>query len=172
MATKPVRVLAFDISLSQPGAAVVEFHKGKAEIVAVSNCKTNNNEGYGSRAVHIQSWAHLFIRQNNLKSKPYNIILREKYAGKFNNHAIFSAWSAVDRALTEVGLEETYAPISQQTVKKLVVGKGRAEKSEVEEAVRKLTGYTGKFACDDESDAVAVALAWAIQNKVIKSIGE
>ena len=43
------------------------------------------------------------------------------------------------------------------------MGKGRAEKSEVEEAVRKWTGYDGEFARDDESDAVAIGIALAVQ---------
>jgi crossover junction endodeoxyribonuclease RuvC len=39
---------------------------------------------------------------------------------------------------------------------------GKAEKHEVETAVRKWTGYTGEFAKDDESDAAAIALAYLI----------
>jgi crossover junction endodeoxyribonuclease RuvC len=82
-------------------------------------------------------------------------------------YAIFSAWNAIDRALRDFDLKVTADPIGQAAVKKLVVGKGKAEKDEVAEAVRKLTGYKGEFAADDESDAVAVGLAYGIQSKLI-----
>ncbi len=49
-----------------------------------------------------------------------------------------------------------------------MVGKGKAEKHEVESAVRRWTGYTGEFACDDESDAVAIGLAYLIENGIVK----
>jgi len=52
-------------------------------------------------------------------------------------------------------------------VKKLVVGKGRAEKEEVAEAVREWTGYDKPFATSDESDAIAISLAYLIREGVI-----
>ncbi|PJH69379.1 hypothetical protein CVR96_26630, partial [Salmonella enterica subsp. enterica serovar Typhimurium] len=67
----------------------------------------------------------------------------------------------------DFGLADTEKPITQQSVKKQVVGKGRAEKEEVEEAVRKLTKYKGEFKSSDESDSVAVALCWAIKNGLL-----
>ena len=157
-------IVAFDISLSRPGAAAVEVKNGKAKVLDVSNTKTIGKEPYASRSRQIQAWAHMFLR----KHPKATVIVREKYSGKFNNHSIFSAHSGVDRALFDLGLSDTADPIPQQTVKKHVVGKGRAEKHEVEEAVRKITGYKGEFASDDESDAVAIALCHAIQTGMIK----
>ena len=53
------------------------------------------------------------------------------------------------------------------TIKKLIAGSGKAEKSEVAES---LEYYIGKqdYKCDDESDAAAVAVAWLIQQGQIK----
>lgn len=170
MATKAIRILAFDISLSQPGAAVVEISNGKAKIIAKTNVKTNTKESYAERARNIYAWAHMFMRDNRTKKKPYDVIVREKYSSKFNNHSIFSAHSAVDRALFDLNLADTADPIPQQTVKKHVFGKGKAEKNELEQAVRDMTDFIGDFGSDDESDAVAIALCYAIQNGHIKGV--
>ncbi|WP_230184889.1 hypothetical protein [Priestia megaterium] len=52
-------------------------------------------------------------------------------------------------------------------MKNIVVGSGVATKEEIEESVRSITGYKGEFACDDESDAVALGLAYLINEELI-----
>ncbi len=172
MANKPTRILAWDLSLACPGAAVVEVRNKKAKVIAVSHVKTSDKHSYAVRGRLIESWARLFIESNQTKAKPYDVILREKYAGKFGHHSIYTSHIAADRALFDFGLEDTEKPIAQQSVKKTVVGKGRAEKDEVEVAVRKITGYKGEFATSDESDSVAIALAYAIQKGLISKGGD
>ena len=53
-------------------------------------------------------------------------------------------------------------------MKKLVAGKASASKEEVAAA---LESYVGKqeYACDDESDAVAVGIAWLISGGFIET---
>lgn len=162
------RILAFDISLSQPGAAVVDVKGGRAKVIDVSNVKTDAKQPYAVRGKTIESWAHLFIAKNYSARTPYEVIVREKYAGKFGHHSIFTGWAAVDRALNDYSLKDTENPIPQQTVKKVVVGKGKAEKAEVADAVRRLTSYEKDFASSDESDAVAIGLCYAIQSGLLK----
>lgn len=164
-----LRILAFDISLSRPGASVVEVTGGKAKIVAVSNIKTDAKQPYAVRCKTIESWAHLFIAEHYKKGRAegFDYVVREAYMGKFGLHAMFSAHAAVDRAMFDFGVNDTDKPIAQQSVKKYVVGKGRAEKEEVEEGVRKYTGYSGEFKSSDESDAAAIAVALAIKEGII-----
>jgi crossover junction endodeoxyribonuclease RuvC len=162
---KPYRILAFDISLSSPGVAVVDVINGKPKVVGVGDVKTSTNDSYAIRTKHIESYMHLFIR----KHAPYDAIVREGLNHKMPNiqYAIFSAWNAIDRALKDFGLAVTEPAIGQSAVKKAVVGVGKAEKHQVAEAVRKWTGYKGEFESDDQSDAVAIALAYGIQAKLI-----
>jgi crossover junction endodeoxyribonuclease RuvC len=164
-----LKILAFDTSMSSPGAAVVKVNDGKAEIVALSHVKTNSKQSHGLRAEIIESWATLFIA-DNLGNDGFQVVAREDFVGRTSrqNHPVFSAWGAIDQALNKFGLEFTTPPISQSRVKSLVTGSGKAEKADVERAVRELTGYTGEFAADDESDAAAVALAYLIEKGVIK----
>lgn len=164
-----MRILPFDISLARPGAAIIEYDPKKrtATIIALSHTKTNDKDPYAIRGAQIEHWAHLFARAHQKRGGGYDVVVREAYSGKFGNHAIFSAWAGVDRGLHYLSLDFNTKSIPQSTVKKLVVGKGKAEKEEVAEAVRRITGYEGEFACDDESDAAAIGLAYLIREGLL-----
>jgi crossover junction endodeoxyribonuclease RuvC len=164
-----MRILAFDTSLSSPGAAVIEVRNGKPRIIALSHVKTDTKHSHAIRSQTVYAWAHLFIREH----MPFDRIVREDFQGRSSvqNYPVFAAWSAIDRALADFGISFTEKPISQSRVKRLVVGKGKAEKDEVAEAVRALTGFRGEFATSDESDAAAVGLAYLINEGLIKRKG-
>ena len=59
---------------------------------------------------------------------------------------------------------KTWQEVSPVVVKKVLTGKGKAEKKEVAEAQKRYFGDLS-FSCDDESDAAAVAVSWLIQQK-------
>jgi crossover junction endodeoxyribonuclease RuvC len=166
MANKPIRILAWDLSLSSPGAAVIEIKSGKPRVIACTHVKTDAKLPMATRGKLIEAWAKLFIADHIRKGFAH--VVREKYSGSFGHHPMYTGHVAADRAMSDFGIEDTDKPIAQQSVKKQVVGKGKAEKHEVEEAVRRLTGYTGEFATSDESDAVAIALACAKMNGLLK----
>lgn len=170
--TGTVRILAFDTSMTRPGVAIVTITRGKPKITAMSYVSTDSKQPHGLRAEIVESWATLFIAEH--VAKGFDVIVREDFTGRTSrqNHPVFSAWGAIDQALNKFGLVFTTPAISPQSVKKTVAGSGKAEKDEVAAAVRKLTGYKGKFAVDDESDAAAIALAYAIQQGFIKEVGD
>lgn len=170
-----MRVLGVDTSLSCPAAAIVESKDGKAKLVAVSHIKTNVQQLPHLRGQLVYAWFLLFLAQHGTN---YDAIIREDFTGKTSqtNAPVFSAWAATDRALADHGLifdkwkeprKKTAYGVAPTRVKKLVAGKGKADKDEVAEGVRRLTGYKGKFATDDESDAAAIALAYLIQQGAI-----
>ena len=162
-----MRVLAIDTSMSSPGAAILEVKQGRAQIIALSHVKTTAKQPHGLRAEIVEAWATLFIAEH--LAKGFDAIIREDFVGRTSkqSHPVYSAWGAVDQALNKFGLNFTAPAISQSAVKKAVVGSGKAEKDEVADAVRRLTGYTGEFACDDQSDAAAIGLAYLINEKLI-----
>lgn len=173
MTNKPIRILGLDLSLSSPGAGVIDIRNGKATVIAHSHVATSADHDYAVRGRVIESWLRLFVqayyrKPGRNKLAPYDFILREKYSGNFGHHSMYTAHSAADRALHDFGVYDTEKHIAQQSVKKLVVGRGKAEKSEVEEAVRRLTGYKGEFATSDESDSIAICLACAINKGLIE----
>lgn len=169
MARKTYYVLAFDISLSCTGVALLKILGNKVEIVDADSCKTDAKMPTGERARHIEAWAYLFVFKH--RQRGFDYIVRESYAGNFGHHTIFSAWSAVDRALVPFGYEITEKPIPQATIKKTVAGAGNAEKIDVEHGIRKfVTNPDFVFANDNEADAAAVGITFLVMQKLIKQI--
>lgn len=177
------RILAFDTSLGAPGVGLIEVKKRKATIIDVSHVKTASTQPFSLRTKIVEAWATMFVEAH--VKKGFDIIGREDFHGMSSqqNYPVFAAWSATDRAVnsfeltfdkyvyyTKTGKRKTGHGVAQSRAKKLVVGKGSASKEEVEEAVRAMTGYKGEFAKDDESDAVCIALAFAIQAGLIDDV--
>lgn len=63
---------------------------------------------------------------------------------------------------------QVFDEIHPRTIKKLVANKQDATKEEVAAALPQFVGEQ-EYECDDESDAVAVGVAWLIQNGFIES---
>ena len=162
-----MRILAFDTSLSSPGVALIECKNSGVSILDVGHVKTNTKINHGQRAEVVEAWATTFIYKH--LTKGFDVVVREDFVGRTSMQSapVFMAWGACDQALNKFGLAFTAKAISQSAVKKAVAGSGKAEKPELADAVRKWTGYTGEFAVDDESDAAAIGVAYAILNGLI-----
>lgn len=176
------RVLAFDTSMTQPGVAILEVKRGKPSIVDMSYITTDaKTQTHGLRADLIESWATLFIAKH--AKKGFDFVTREDFQGQSStqNYPVMAAWSGCERAVEKFGFKfdkftytlkngrkKTALGIGQSQVKLLVVGIGKADKSEVAQAVREWTGYDGEFAVDDMSDAAAIGLAYLINEGIIK----
>ena len=179
--TANVSVLAFDTSLTSPGVAIITVNnRGKPVITAMSHVKPDAKAPYALRADIVESWATLFIADHIARGFTY--VVREDFHGMSSaqNYPVFAAWTGTEFAAHKFGLafdkhvtttpkgrKKTTHGMSQSAIKLAVVGKGAASKDEVADAVRRWTGYTGEFATDDCSDAVAVGLAKLIFEGVI-----
>ncbi|KFN03139.1 hypothetical protein D0U04_13705 [Bacillus clarus] len=163
---KAFRTLAIDTSLGCPGIAVIDVINGKPKLIDVSHVKTKSTEPIALRTQIIEAWALLFIR----KYAPFDLIVREGFSSKiaYTNYTVFSAWNAVDRALNSFGLKVDDS-IGQASVKKKLLGKGRAEKEEVEAGVRQYVEW-GEFKTSDESDACAIGLAYLLDKGIIEEV--
>lgn len=158
-----MRILALDLSMSTPGFAVLDIIDGKPVLVHKSHVKTNSKHSHGQRLIAIER--HLL----NLVEMfgPLNAVAREKgfSAHAMTTQVIFRVVGVSDLSLAKEGYTRI-VDIAPTSVKKAVTGNGKASKEEVAEAVE---AYVGKqdYATNDESDAVAVGLAYAIQYKLI-----
>lgn len=164
-----MRVLGLDLSLTSPGFAVIEVKNGKPRLIASANFKTDSSTAQALRYEEIEAFTMLFIHDY----KPFDIITREIWppSRSFSqNNKIHGAWSAVERALLRYGYEVD-ANMTPNNVKKTVTGDGSAKKGKVAESVRKILRLPDdyKFDSDDCSDACAIALAYLIREKVIKT---
>ena len=171
-----MRILSFDIS-ANPGVALIEVKKGKPTLLAVYHLETDAKHTDSQRYAIIEAWATQFIYDNKATDAQ---VIREKFikgGSKRATQLVFGAWSSIDRALMTFGMTaEGKNEIVASRVKKYVGGKGGAKKDEVADGVIRMIGedvrpllFTerGKL-LDDRADAIAIGLAWAIENKLIK----
>jgi len=129
--------------------------------------KTKSNESRVEKCAQIADELAVFIR----KYRPFEAVIREDFISKNpgTQKAVYAVWHTVDCVLYRFGYMVT-ADVNQGAVKRILTGKGKAEKGDVEAEVRRLLRLRDdfKFGSDDESDACAVALAWLIREKKIR----
>lgn len=100
-----------------------------------------------------------FVKVNGLK-----VAVRERAISKFNQEVItLNKVCGVTEMLLWYILEQPFQEITPGEVKKYVTGYGRAEKTEVAEAIDNYCAHP-QFRSDDESDACGVAIGWLVQN--------
>lgn len=147
-------VLGLDVSMNSTGWAVLLNDNGNVQYVDSGVIKVNTKQTHGQR---------LRQQRNSFKGivEKYNPKFVAREAG-FSQHrkstqALFKAYGVAEEFFSELNLVEYPA----STIKKYVTGKGKANKEEVEESIRKILGLQDyEFASDDESDAIAVALTF------------
>lgn len=97
-----------------------------------------------------------------------DVLVRERGFSRFfsETQALFKVVGVADLAAWRE-IEACFDEIAPAMVKKLVTGSGKATKVEVADALEK---YVGKqeYLCDDESDAVAVGVAWLILHGYVR----
>jgi crossover junction endodeoxyribonuclease RuvC len=170
-----MRILGIDTSYASPGMAVIEIKKGIPKLVAASHVKTDGKYaklGHEARNAMIRSWTILFCREHY----PFDIVVREKFNSQSVDitRKVFGAWREMDSALATLGYHETPETATPGQWMKVVVGKGKPSKEEIEAAVKKYVGdvefaTSGKGGTYDESDAAGLALWWAIKEGLIKT---
>lgn len=105
---------------------------------------------------------------------PMAVVVREQALRKSGTMASGSVLSILNKV---VGVSDLYAwafggrefvEIEPRTVKKAVTDNADAKKEEVAKALEQFVGPR-EYACDDESDAVAVGIAYLIREGLIKS---
>jgi crossover junction endodeoxyribonuclease RuvC len=151
-------ILGIDSSLACPAYAVVKVSEGKATVLEVSHRKTLSKHSTGYRLFQIYEWF-----KDVLERYTFDAIVFEK---GFNKFAV--ATQQIQRTLGVLMFTlyrkqiEEFFEISPTSVKKAITENGKASKEQLAEA---LESYVGKhtYKTNDESDAVGVALALAIQ---------
>jgi len=161
------RILAFDISAS-PGVAVLEIKKNQPRLLFADSIKTDSKTPDSQRFAYVEAFAIKTIHEYG----PFDHVIREHFtkgSSKRSTQLVFGSWAMIDSALGRYGYKVD-AEITPTSVKKIVGGKGGAEKNEVADGVRRILKLPADYAfkSDDASDAVAIALAWAIDSGLIK----
>ena len=126
-------------------------------------CHLNNR---GEKKCHGQILAEIYDLITGL-AVDIAVFVREKGFSRFphETQALFKVIGVADLAAWKTCRTE-FVEIAPTTVKKLLTGSGKASKQEVAAALER---YVGKqtYTTDDESDAIAVGIAWLKRQKII-----
>lgn len=161
------------MSLS-PGLAVIDVKARIPTLIYAGSVATSTDDNDAIRSSVVET----FVAANIYAYRPFDLVLREDFTSGRNKRAtqtIFNAWAAADRALHTYGYtaHDTKPPLAPTSVKKLVTGSGKAEKDVVAVHVRRILrlhpDYPFKAGYDD-SDALAVVLAYLIREKLIEGV--
>ena len=161
-------LICADLSLRRPGFAVQQYHaqERRVEVLEKSNVDNKTHTSGKCHGQILSEIAHELRRY--LEAYPQAILIREAALVT----AVLGTVKTVAILHKVVGLSDLYAwgfgnrefcEILPASVKAIVALANDASKEEVAKALEQ---YVGKqdYACDDESDAVAVGVAWLIQN--------
>lgn len=126
----------------------------------------NSKKPHGKILNEISSKLSDFLSGKNIK-----LAVRERAFSRYNaeTQAIHKVVGVSEMIVWHI-LESKFQELAPSTVKKHVTGYGKAEKEEVAEAIDNYIPKHNLFASDDESDAVAVGIAWLIENGYIDCI--
>ena len=172
-------LIAADLSLKRPGFCVLNVERKDQNAIVANMCtySVDNKTKTKPRGQLLQEIAEKFkwiienagdnvflVREqsiNNCGGK----MARTGTAAKTGISSVVGVMDLIAWNHGKLSWEEFY-PVS---IKKMLTGTGKAEKSEVAAA---LNNYLGQhdYNNDDESDAAAVAVAWLIHHNQIKQI--
>jgi crossover junction endodeoxyribonuclease RuvC len=149
--------------MSSAGVAVIDVEDRTPKLVTAFRIKTNPKERHGQR-LHVISKG---LRKVHDENAPFEAIIREKGFSRFaaTTQALFKVVGISDVVLRDYNIVE----LSPTTIKKAMTGNGKAEKIDVEYAVRELLDLDASyiFISDDASDACGVILTYLIEKGLI-----
>lgn len=152
-----MRVLAFDLSLSNSGYAVGDIVDGTLTVVEYGSIGTKRiaKQGTGKRLHYIATE----VKKLYAKFSPDRVAKERSFSnGRITAtqqiYKVVGVWEMISHT---AGIDE-FTDITPPTVKKQLTGNGRASKEEVARAVKDYTGIETKI--NDESDAIAVLISY------------
>lgn len=158
-------IMALDLSMSSTGYCVLQWDKELqlASVLTLGHID-NKHKGMASKP-HGQRLSNIYRELAGvMKEYDPDVVVREKGVTRFNKatQVIFrvvgvadlAAYTVLDSVCEEIGITEA---------KKLITGSGKAEKDTVATEVQKHLELPVTFAVDDESDAVAVGVAYCLK---------
>lgn len=159
-------IFGMDLSLRRPGFAVIGFDEEKRPVLLEKSfLKNDGRSAHGPSLLNISKELDRYIE--TYQPKHY---VRERGFSRFpsTTQALFKVVGIVDLyvyARTGITKVDEIAPTS---VKKTITGSGNAAKKDVQKRMSEILRLDSPdiFETDDESDACAVAVSYALKKKL------
>ena len=162
-------IVGCDLSYTCPGFALLRYHAdtGSVELLRkdiVPNKTKTKKKKHGEIINEIGTMFRSYIVPVNVR-----VAARERGFVQFNYSTamLYRVQGAIDMILWD-RKQQVFQEYSPMTIKLCVAGSGSATKQDVADAIENYCEHT-PFKTDDESDAVAVALTWLIENGYLES---
>lgn len=166
MVEKTVRLLSFDLSLSNSGWALSEIAEGKLTLLEYGSIGTKrfSKRSTGFRLEYIYKQLNDIYSRNKV-----DLVVKER---SFSNARITATQqimkvNGIWELASYLAEHEDFEELPPSTVKKWATGDGRADKQAVITAVNDYFGLTLKKADNDIADAIAVGLAYCRKEELI-----
>lgn len=137
------------------------------EILVIDNKNNSKCHGEILSEIHIKLSELLYSGRHK---KP-DLFIREAAVGTFCHKTTMILNKVVgvtDMFLWDYAMKEWKEPYRPTSIKKIITGSGKASKEEVSDAVQLYLAKPMEFEGDDESDAIAVAIAWLINHGLLE----
>ena len=163
---KDQNLICADQSMRRPGFAQQHYDATQRKAAVVRISYVDNKFAKKPHGQILAEIAHEF--RTYLKAEPDAILVREKGFFRFaaETEVLCRVIGVIDQYAWATG-KKVSEEIAPTAIKKLLTGTGKASKEEVAVAQEKYVGKQ-KYDVDDQSDAVAVGIAWLLQNNLIE----
>lgn len=140
---------------------MLHYEKGKVEIERLLHL-----DRHSSKASHGELLGEIYDVLMEL-SKGIDVFVRERAFSRFphETQALFKVIGIADFVAWQCG-QGFFEEIAPTTIKKTLTGSGKASKKEVADSLKNYI-EPADFSTDDESDAVAVGIAWLLSRKLL-----
>lgn len=150
--------------MNSSGWAVLSYSEGVVRYIDSGIINANTEQSHGQR---LRKQRETF--KSIVEKYPPTFVAREAGFARHikSTQVLFKAYGVTEEFFAEFDLVEYAAT----TIKKYSTGSGRADKTQVEDAIRETLnlGDDFKFKSDDESDAIGIALTHI---EKLKEMGE
>jgi len=155
--SEPLIILGIDPGLANTGWGIIELCGARKRALAYGCITTDAAEGTAARLKQIYDEVTTVIE----RYKPTELGIEAVYFGS-NTQSALSTGQARGAALVAVATRQlTVGEYSPTQVKQVTVGRGRAQKQQVQYMVRVLLSLDHAPSPDHASDALAVAICHA-----------
>lgn len=159
--------MALDLSLNSTGYAVLDWDSASQKATVIELGHVDNKKQGIMKWSHGQKLKRIYNRIGTVVARSLpDVIVREKGVTRFNRatQVIFRVVGVTDLVVEQL-VGQSCQEIGITEAKKLITGDGKAEKSEVAAKVQDFLTEPVEFAVDDESDAVAVGIAYCLKQE-------
>jgi crossover junction endodeoxyribonuclease RuvC len=147
-------ILGIDPGTATTGYGVIKNNPNKLSLVDFGAIRTKAGEKMPKRLLKLRKELKKLIKE----TKPEIMVIERLF---FNTNAKTAMSVGQARGVVMLVAAETKLPVFEYTAleaKKVLTDYGRADKKEVEKAVKKCLGVRRKIRPDDAADALAVAI--------------